>query len=199
MSGREATDTRHCLEDGCVLKGLKVDTAARLANEELAQWIQRMAMPVGGWKCFHTAGFAPKNKLDWAWQGEVVHGNMARDEWDAMGRYKRFMQERDRRKISWVAAVERNPDWSGVNKGWHVHSMWTAECDIWRTKSFKRWANQWGVNKLKSIEGDDRAVAAYLGKYVLNDLCLVDWQVNGTLWHMHRDLADASPAWKAGV
>lgn len=162
--------------------------------------MRALAVPVGGWKCFHTAGFIPKSRLDWAWKpegGEIVHGNMPPNEWEAMQRYKGFMQERSRRKVSWVAAVERNPDWSGINKGWHVHAMWSAEGDIYRTPSFRRWANQWGNNKLKSIEGDDRAVAAYLGKYVLNDLCLVDWQVNGGLWHHHRKLADVCPAWRA--
>src|SRR5262245_49825169 len=106
-------------------------------RKELAAWIRKMAEPVGGWKCFHTAGFRPKSKLDWAGKpvAAEIPGNMARDEFDAMARYKRYMQERDRRSISWVAAIERNPDFSGVSKGWHIHSMWTAEGDIWRTSS----------------------------------------------------------------
>lgn len=182
MSGEERAATRHCLGQGCAQIMLK-ETTRTAERTALADWIRTMANPVGGWKCFHTAGFVPKLNLDWAWDGDVAHGNMARDEWDTMQRYKRFMQERDRKSISWVAAVERNPDWSGVNKGWHVHAMWCAESDIFRTPSWRRWANQWGNNKLKSIEGDDKAVAAYLGKYVLNDLCLVEWQVNGGLWH----------------
>lgn len=160
-------------------------------REDLARFVRAIATQLGGWKCFHTAGFIPKSRLDWAWKPdcEIVHGNMPSDEWDAMDRYTRYMHERDRRKVTWIAAIERNPDWSGVNKGWHVHAMWTAECEIWRTSSFRRWADQWGNNKLKSIVGDDRAVSAYLGKYVLNELCLVNWELNGGLWHMRKDLA----------
>lgn len=175
-----------------------MNTAALRPNVELGDWIRSFALPVGGWKCFHTAGFIPKSKLDWAWKPEAVEipGNAPADEFDTMARYRRFMHERDRRKISWVAAVERNPDWSGVNKGFHVHAMWTAECDIYRTDSWRRWANQWGVNKLKQIEGNDRAVANYCGKYCVDESCLVEWEVNGSLWHTLRKLGEVCPAWR---
>jgi hypothetical protein len=166
-------------------------TAKRM---ELANWILLMAGPFGGWKCFHTASWRPKSHRDWSWRPESVEipGNMPANEFDAMDRYKRFMQERERRQISWCAAIERNPDWSGVNKGWHVHAMWTAEADIWRTKSFKRWANQWGNNKLEPVR-QQRNVEAYVAKYVLDDLSLVEFQVNGSLWHHHQKLRDLCP------
>jgi hypothetical protein len=149
-----------------------------------------MAAPFGGWKVFHTAGFRPKSKLDWAWQPAALEtpGNMCVDEFGAMERYRHFMEERDRRSISWVAAIERNPDWSGVNKGWHVHAMWTAEGDIWRTKSFRRWADQWGNNKVEPVRQQIH-VEQYIAKYVLDDLSLVDFQVNGSLWHALREVA----------
>jgi len=155
-----------------------------------------MATPVGGWKCFHTASFRPKARLDWAWKPDGVEtpGNMCVDEFDAMDRYRRFMQERDRRKLSWVAAIERNPDWSGINKGWHVHAMWTAEGDLYRKTSWERWKQQWGNNWLEAVrkQGD---VEAYVAKYVLDDLSLVEFQVNGSLWHYHRKIGEVCPAW----
>lgn len=174
---------RHILEDRC---RQEMTGTAAIERSELADWLLRMADPVGGWQCFHTASYSPRSSLGWAWRPEQKErdGNMPPNEWAAMDRYRRFMHERARRKISWVAAIERNPDWSGVNKGWHVHGMWTAESDIWRRTSGERWLSQWGSNKLKKITGGDYEVAEYLGKYALNELCLVEWEVNGGLWHI---------------
>jgi hypothetical protein len=142
-------------------------------EEQITRWLFAMAAPVGGWKCFHTATFA-------------AHG-AARSEWSAMERYRRFMHERDRRKITWFAAVEPNPDRNHLNPGFHVHAMWTADGDIWRTDSFKRWANQWGINSLEVVR-DKSEVQRYVSKYCIKEQCLTEWEVNGSLWHQVEGL-----------
>ncbi len=135
----------------------------------LGAWLLDFAKPVGGWQCFHTATFKPENP--------------ARDEWSAIKRYRNFMQETERRRISWIAAAEPNPDHHRLNPGYHVHAVWAdLGGEIQRTPSFKRWANQWGNNKVDAVRerGD---VALYVAKYCVKRGCMIEWQANGELWH----------------
>jgi len=148
-------------------------------SAEIDSWLLSMSAPVEGWQCFHTATFAPRCA--------------ARSEWAAIDRYRRFMHERDRRKITWIAAVEPNPDWSRLNPGFHVHSMWAEWDEIFRTDSFKRWANQWGNNKLEPVKDRDH-VRRYVAKYCIKQHCLIEWELNGELWH----LSNAKPRAVAG-
>jgi hypothetical protein len=149
-------------------------------SAEVDSWLLAMSVPLEGWQCFHTANFDPGG---FNADGSKRPCNMPGDEFEAMERYKRFMHERDRRKITWVAAVERNPDWSGVNHGWHLHAVWADLAEIYRTVSFKRWANQWGNNKVSAVKDEDN-VRRYVAKYCVKEHCLIEWELNGALWHV---------------
>lgn len=141
----------------------------RLERLEIADWLVRLVLPVGGWKVFHSATFDP-GSFD-------RPSKAARTPEVALSRYKAFMQERDRRKVTWVVGIERNPDYHALNKGFHCHAMWAATDEIWRTSSFKRWANQWGNNKVEPVRVRED-VQRYVSKYCLEDNCLWDLQIN---------------------
>jgi hypothetical protein len=134
-----------------------------LGQSEVSDWLIRLAAPIGGWKIFHTATFAP-NKC-------------AVSSWAALRRYKAFMQERDRRKVTWVVGIEPNPDRSHLNPGFHCHAMWAATDEIWRTSSFARWADQWGNNKVDPVRVLCH-VQRYVAKYCLKEGALWDLQIN---------------------
>ncbi len=91
------------------------------------------------------------------------------------------MNEHDRRNISWLAAVERNPDAHSLNPGHHLHALFADVLEIHRTTHFKRWANQWGVNKIERVRNPESA-RNYMLKYVLKDGGMIEWQEAGELW-----------------
>ncbi len=106
-----------------------------------------------------------------------------------MKRFRSFMNERDRRNISWLAAVERNPDWNGLNPGHHLHALFADVLEIHRTTHFKRWAGPrdgapgsgWGNCKVESVRATE-AARNYLLKYVVKEGCMIEWQEAGELW-----------------
>ena len=126
-----------------------------------------MALPVGGWQVAAHLTFSPSSP--------------ARSQWIAMKRFRSFMNERDRRNISWLAAVERNPDAHSLNPGYHLHALFADVLEIHRTTHFKRWANQWGVNKIERVRNPESA-RNYMLKYVLKDGGMIEWQEAGELW-----------------
>jgi hypothetical protein len=138
-------------------------------REIIGAWLGSMALPIGGWKLFHTATFAPETP--------------ARSEWIAMDRYRRYMHERDRRKITWVAAVEPNPDHHRLCPGFHVHAMWAELAAITYAPGHERWDGQWGNNRFSSVQSAGN-VADYLAKYCVKQNCMIDWEINGALWHL---------------
>lgn len=49
--------------------------------------------------------------------------------------------------------------------------------EVWRTSSFKRWADQWGNNRVESIKVLDH-VQRYVSKYCLKSGALWDLEIN---------------------
>jgi hypothetical protein len=143
---------------------LKEDLIATLRDLEVSQWLVDLSAPIGGWKIFHTATFDPSRSA-------------AKTPWVALDRYRAFMQECDRRKVTWVVGVEPNPDHHRLNPGFHCHAMWAMTDEVWRTSSFKRWANQWGNNRVEEIKVRDH-VQRYVAKYCLKEGALWDLQIN---------------------
>jgi hypothetical protein len=148
---------------------IKNDLVAALRDIEISQWLVDLAAPIGGWKIFHTATFDP-GSFD-------RHGKPARSPWVALKRYRSFMQECDRRKVTWVVGVEPNPDHHWLNPGFHCHAMWAMTDEVWRTASFKRWANQWGNNKVDPVRIAGH-VQRYVAKYCLKAGAVWDLQIN---------------------
>ncbi len=155
---------------------MEVSTAKQvrdsLGEMEIQDWLIRLALPVGGWKIFHTATFRPCSP--------------ARSPWSALNRYRHYMQERDRRKVTWVVGIERNPDHHALNPGYHCHAMWAATDEVWRTTSFKRWAEQWGNNKVEAVRVKEH-VQRYVSKYCLKESGLWDLEINDpTIWRQQQ-------------
>ncbi len=105
-----------------------------------------------------------------------------------MKRFRSFMNERDRRNISWLAAVERNPDWHGLNRGHHLHALFADVLQIRRITHFQRWAGRrgvpssgWGNCKIEPVRSTE-AARNYLLKYVVKEGCMIEWQEAGELW-----------------
>jgi hypothetical protein len=155
-------------------------------RKECADHFARLALPVGGWQVAAHLTFNP------SWP--------ARSEWTAMKRFRSFMNERDRKNISWLAAVERNPDWHGLNPGHHLHALFADVLEIQRLTHFKRWAGKqappnhprlkegqiipgtgWGNCKVERVRSTE-AARNYLLKYVVKEGCMIDWQEAGELW-----------------
>lgn len=134
---------------------------------ECARYFARLALPIGGWQCAAHLTFKPTSP--------------ARSEWTAIKRFRAFMNERDRRNITWLAGVERNPDWHGLNPGTHLHALFADSLEIHRTTHFKRWANQWGNCKVEAIRNTE-AARNYLLKYCVKEGCMIEWQEAGELW-----------------
>lgn len=132
-------------------------------EQEVSEWLVSLAKPLGGWKIFHTATFSPDRA--------------ARSAETALRRYQNFMQERDRRKVTWLVGVEPNPDHNHLNPGFHCHGLWAATDEIWRTSSFKRWANQWGNNNVDPVKVVAH-VQSYVSKYCLKENGLWSMQIN---------------------
>jgi hypothetical protein len=155
---------------------------------EVSNWLVDIPKAVGGWKLFHTATFKPSaHRADGYWkrQPDETDGCAARSEFIAMERYRKFMQEPTRRRFTWLAAVEPNPDHHRLNKGFHVHALWSAYVDgemMQFAPHADRWREQWGNNKFQ-VAQDREAVASYVAKYAIKDNCLLEWQCNGQLWH----------------
>jgi len=148
---------------------LKNELIATLRDLEVSQWLVELSAPIGGWKIFHTATFDP-GSFD-------RPSKSARSPWVALERYRSFMQERDRRKVTWVVGIEPNPDHHRLNRGFHCHAMWAMTDEVWRTSSFKRWADQWGNNRVEAVKVLDH-VQRYVAKYCLKDGALWDLQIN---------------------
>jgi hypothetical protein len=142
---------------------------ATLRDIEVSEWLVNLAGPIGGWKIFHTATFDPGS-----WDRS---SKAARSAYVALDRYRTFMQERDRRKVTWVVGIEPNPDHHRLNPGWHCHAIWAATDEVWRTGSFARWAGQWGNNKVDPVRVSDH-VQRYVAKYCLKEGALWDLQIN---------------------
>lgn len=147
-----------------------------VADDEIGEWLCDLAAPIGGWKIFHTATFDPGG---WEYDGTPRPDRSAKDPFVALDRYKRFMQERDRQKVTWVVGIEPNVDHHGINRGYHCHAIWAGTDEIWRTSSFKRWANQYGNNKCDAVRtGGEGDVQRYVSKYCLKENALWDVQIN---------------------
>jgi len=140
----------------------KTAVPAESIEIEIGDWIANLPSP-DLWKIFHTATFSPVNPC--------------RSPWQAVDRYRRFMQERDRRNVTWIAGIEPNPDHTHLNPGYHIHAMWAGAEGVWRTSSFARWAEQWGNNRLERIKQTEH-VRRYVAKYCLKDGALWDIEIN---------------------
>lgn len=149
---------------------------------EIGDWLSNLPSP-NQWSCFHTATFSPENP--------------SRSPWQAAERYRRFMQEKDRRKVTWVAGIEPNPDHSGLNPGFHVHAMWAACEGVWRTSSFARWSEQWGNNRLESIKNSEH-VRRYVAKYCLKEGALWELEINDPLLYRAQLLPVVNVASRKG-
>jgi hypothetical protein len=139
---------------------------------KLARFVLDLAAPVDGWKVFHTATCAPKNRC--------------RSPWEFVDRYKRFMHQHDRRHISWFLAVEPNPDHSRLNPGFHGHALWTEGFGSVTWKATQWWYDRHGDNRFSKIE---RSFVAeiYCSKYLVKGekhQCV--WEVAGELWRASR-------------
>lgn len=132
-------------------------------SNAISSWLVSLAEPIGGWKIFHTATFAPDRP--------------ARSPWTALKRYQSFMEERDRRKVTWLVGIEPNPDHNHLNPGFHCHGLWAMTDEIWRTSSFKRWANQWGNNSVDPVK-QAHHVQNYVAKYCMKRNGLWSMQIN---------------------
>ena len=154
----------------------------------VAAFLCDFAAPIGGWQCFHTATFRPAAVT--LSDGKTLSRCPARSEWIAMKRYRDFMQERDRRKISWCAAVEPNPDHNALNPGFHIHAIWSDMTAIHRVPSAARWDAQYGNNQIRPVLSS-ADVQAYVSKYAIKENCMIEWQANGGLWHAHQALQAA--------
>jgi hypothetical protein len=142
---------------------------ATLREIEVSDWLVNLSAPIGGWKIFHTATFDP-GSFDRPCKA-------ARSPWVALERYRSYMQECDRRKVTWVVGIEPNPDHHRLNPGFHCHAMWAMTDEVWRTSSFKRWADQWGNNRVEPVKVLAH-VQRYVAKYCLKDGALWDVQIN---------------------
>ena len=158
----------------------KNDLIATLRDFEVSKWLVDLSAPIGGWKIFHTATFDP-GSFD-------RPGKAARSPWVALDRYRTFMQECDRRKVTWVVGIEPNPDHHRLNPGFHCHAMWAMTDEVWRTSSFKRWADQWGNNRVEPIKVLEH-VQRYVAKYCLKDGALWDVQINDRNIWLQQQLA----------
>jgi hypothetical protein len=155
---------------------------------EVLEWLIDIPKAIGGWQLFHTATFKPSgHRADGFWhrQPDEIAGCAAKSEFIAMERYRKFMQDGGRRKITWLAAVEPNPDYHRLNKGFHVHALWACNVEggeIQFAPHAERWREQWGNNKFQ-VPDNRESVAAYVAKYAIKDNCQLEWQCNGELWH----------------
>lgn len=140
-----------------------------IGREQIGSWLVDLCAPLGGWKVFHTATFDP---------GSFERpSKSARSPEQALERYRRYMEERERRKVTWVCGIEPNPDYTHRNPGFHCHAMWAATDEIWRTSSFKRWADQWGNNRVEPVR-ELFQVQRYVAKYCLKPGALWGLQIN---------------------
>jgi hypothetical protein len=153
---------------------MKQERMSERDQRECAAHFARMALPVGGWQCAGTFTFSPSSP--------------ARTEWVAAKRFRTFMNEQDRRHVSWLAGVEPNPDHHRLNPGHHLHALFADVLVIHRVNQLcKRWEKQWGNVKVRPVRSTEGA-RNYLLKYCVKEGCMIDWQEAGQLWcYRHQD------------
>jgi hypothetical protein len=100
---------------------------------ETTMWVSSLADSLGGWKVMMDATFG---RLHWKGRrngrrrdlrdGLLVFEKRHRgfDADDALDLFRKFF-DRVAPAVSWVGAVERNPDYAHLNEGNHLHSMLT--------------------------------------------------------------------------
>jgi hypothetical protein len=65
--------------------------------------------------------------------------------------------------------------------------MWAMTDEVWRTSSFKRWADQWGNNRIEQVKVADH-VQRYVAKYCLKEGALWDVQINDRTIFLQQQL-----------
>jgi hypothetical protein len=126
---------------------------------QLTDWVSRMALSLGGWQVSFDATFGW-----WDWKGrghgrrkdqrdgllvfEKRHRGFDPD--DALDLARKFF-DRVAPSVSWVAAVEPNPDYGMVNEGHHLHAMLAAHDEIYRKFLHDQWVQENGWCKVNLI------------------------------------------------
>lgn len=149
------------------------------SSSEAAQFVMSLS---GGmyWKLFHTATFRPSK--------------CAVSPWEALERYCSFMHRPVFREITWVAAVEPNPDRTRLNPGFHVHAMWSAAGELYGSFSWeakKRWERWWGHNQLTKVKSE-LYTHQYVAKYCVKGDCLLSWEIAGDVWRLREQIFSPS-------
>lgn len=132
------------------------------------------------------------------WRGKAVHRRrkeqrdllvcMRRrgfDPDDALDLYRRWMQ-RVLPHVTWFAGVEPNPDHSGLNPGFHLHTMW-AECDdVHRMTAARKWVEDNGICKIALMRSRIDA-ENYCTKHLIRRGSIFSYRIASSgLWHAAR-------------
>jgi hypothetical protein len=160
-----------------------------LQMEETVDWVQRIAEPIGGWTVAADLSFGSGE-----WPGRRRGSRRDRrdllvstrrrgfDPDDAIRCYRMFM-DRVCPHVTWFAGCEPNPDYSKLNPGFHVHSMWAGCDDVHRNTANTLWREENGLCAIAPIRSK-AAAATYCTKHLVKRGALYAWKVNDSqLWH----------------
>jgi hypothetical protein len=125
----------------------------------ITTWVSEQGLLLGGWKVAMDATFGR-----WDWKGrrngrrrdlrdgllvfEKRHRGFDPD--DALDLYRKFF-DRVAPAVSWVAAVERNPDYAQVNEGNHLHAMLAFQDELYLKRLHDLWVAENGWCKVNFI------------------------------------------------
>nr|CRY97238.1 hypothetical protein [uncultured prokaryote] len=155
------------------------------------RFVTDLPAAVGGWQVSFDAtygsgdwpGRRPGSRRD---QRDMLVCNRRRgfDPDDAVASFSRFM-DRTAHGVTWFASAEPNPDFSGLNPGYHIHAVLAgAENDRRRSLS-KLWTEENGYCKIGPIRSSSACVT-YCTKHLVRRGSIYAWKINNSLlWHSH--------------
>lgn len=153
---------------------------------EILRWVESLGSPLGGWTVSADLTFGSgtwcgkrRGKKRDRHEDLLTSGRKRGfDADDALLWASRFM-DRVCPGVSWIAGVERNPDYSRLNPGWHVHMMWAGCDEIYRKLVAERWLEENGICKIAPIRSTV-ARGDYCTKHLLNRGSLLGWRINNS-------------------
>ena len=164
---------------------------SEVEREQVLSFVTNLSAPIGGWKVSFDAtygsgdwpGRRPGTRRD---RRDMLVCNRRRgfDPDDAVASFGKFM-DRACFGVTWFASAEPNPDFSGLNPGYHIHAVLAGAENDRRRALAKLWTEENGYCKIGLIKTTSACVT-YCTKHLVRRGSIYAWKLNNSLlWHTH--------------